>query len=428
MMDVQTQQQLAQIDELLRLGYAQQAKPLLKRLLKTQPKLVDGLYRMVKAQRMLKEWPEAIATGRKLYSMAPGEVNHAEELALALTLSNEGRHVIAAMDIKREILRDHAHYPNAAGIAANIATLALRSDEPQRVYHDVRHFFEAVDVQGPERLRLSASIAVAAYILGDDAVADAYTALATGLRHLAYDADDRMLAGDYPFLYMYASFIRLLLDYRLAHAEYFAAADVTVGLHAIGESHCLSTAHLKLANGARVQSHLLMGVKAYAFTQPYGEAYQFHLRRMFQALPKAEPVVVIFGEIDCRPGEGIMAQWMKTPGYDMEREVATLTEEYVRFVKKAQLRRLAPTYIYGVPAASPKAKRHLPAERCDDFARMLRLFNEGLAVQAQKQELPFIDIHYLTVGDDGWAKEGMHIDEVHVKPEIVARAFARFIK
>lgn len=401
-----------------------EARKVLKQFTKRHAKHADGWFMLGQLERALQHWSEAIDALQKAITLQPQTLAVREFLAMTRLFSNDGRQAILAIEEFAVLLAAAADSPQAPVFAANLLTLALRADMPDVVLKSVGPFIAGRVVEGPEQQRLTAGLAIASFLRDQREACAAYAAQAIALRHFAQDAEGKALPGDYPFYHIYATFIAALIAFRTAQPALYEG-NVSGVLHAVGESHSLTPSQLVI-NGRRVQSHLLMGAKAFMLASDKGESWQYQFKRIIQGLPKDEPVVVMFGEIDCRADEGIMAQWAQRPDYAMETEVAALVAAYVKFVKLAQLKRLAPTAIYGVPAPHKAALGDLPAGRTgEDLTRLIRHFNACLAQEAAKQQLAFVDVHALTVGADGWAKEGVHIDNVHLTPVVVAQVLKR---
>lgn len=399
-----------------------EARKLLKQFTKRQSKHADGWFMLGQVERALQNWAEAIDALQNAAALEPNSWAVKEYLAMTRLFSNEGRQVILAIEDLASVLAAIPDAPGAAGVAANLQTLALRNDLHKAVIANIVPYFATHRIEGPERQRLAAGQAIAYFLTQQLDESANFTQQAMQLREFAYDADGKRLPGDYPFYHIYARFIADLIAFRAAHPELYEG-PVQGAIHAIGESHSLTPSQLVI-NGQRVQSHLMMGCKAYMLANEQGESWQYHFKRIVQGLPKNEAVIAIFGEIDCRPGEGIMSQWAARADYAMEQEVSTLVAAYVKFVKLAQLKRLAPTYVCGVPAPHAAALADIPAGKTgEDLIRLIRQFNECLAAEADRQGLPFIDIYAATVGSDGWAHDGVHIDDVHLTPAVVAKAF-----
>lgn len=398
-----------------------EARQVLKQFTKQQSKNADGWFLLGQLERTEKHYDAAIAALRKAQALNPQALVVTEYLAMTQLFSNDGRAMLAAIDHFATVLKAAPESPSASAIAVNLQTLGLRCDAPQKLIDAVQPFYRAHAPHGAERLRLAAGLAMAHYVLGDVGQSKTYAEEVVALRAFAYDADNRALPGDYPYYYIYAQFILGLLAVRAATPGMYAG-QAHRQLHAIGESHCLTPAHLVI-HGHRVQPHLLMGAKAYYFGAEHGESWRFQVERILASVPKGDPVVVMFGEIDCRATEGIMQQWLRDESYDMEQEVAGLVARYVKFVKLAQLRRHGATYLYGVPAPARTEVMEngdLPAERHADFVRMIAHFNTCLAKEAEQQELPLLDVYAATRAEDGWARPGVHLDGIHLQPQLLA--------
>lgn len=417
------EQELQVALQLMQAQQLPQARQILKQFTKKNPKHIDGWFLFGQLERTLQNWPDAIAHLRKAQQLDPQALTVTEYLAMTQVFSNQGRAMIPAIENFAALLKAAPTSPSAVAIAVNLQTLCLRADEPVRLLTTLRPFYEQYAPQGAERLRLAAGLAMASYITGDIQSSEAFAREVVALRAFAYDGDDQPLPGDYPFYFIYVEFILGLIAARQQHASAYEG-PANKQLHTIGESHCLTPAHLILS-GHCVQAHLLMGAKAYYFGIEQGETWRYQIERIIGELPKTEPLVMMFGEIDCRANEGIMRQWLNDPAYPMESEVALLVQRYVKFIKIAQLRRAAPTYLYGVPAPAQSQVVTLAPARYDDFKHMVAHFNACLANEAAAQSLPFIDIYALTVGEDGWARAGVHLDGIHLIPEVVMTAIHR---
>lgn len=394
----------------------------LKKFVKRNPKQGEAWYLMAQVDREFGRWDDAIANMKQAVAAVPRNHIYRAYLAMARLFGNRGRDMALAIDDFAALLAAHPTNQEAPVWAANLLTLAMRAGLPERVVEAIKPWVETHPVAGVERLRLAAGTGIACFIAGDVAQAERHAGEALLARDLAYDSQGKALPGDYAFYHIYAQYVLILMEFRRKHAEFYEAESLGM-MHAIGESHCLGPSGMVL-QGRRVQSHLLMGCKAYYYTVPQGEPWKFHLTRVIQETPKQDPILVIFGEIDCRPDEGIMRQIIHRPDYNMQAEVAAQVAEYVKFVKIAQLRRAAPTYVCGVPASHPMRKELLAPHHYEAFLAVIAHFNACLKAECAKQELPFVDVYAATLGSDGWAKPGSHIDEVHLVPSVLATAFA----
>jgi hypothetical protein len=420
-MDGQAAQQFTLGQQLLQAGQAASALTVFSGLARVYPRYPELLLACALAERAQAHWPEAIGWMRRALALAPGEVRLLEQLAAMLLYSNVSRNLREAVGVYTSILKAE---PQHAAVATNLVTLALRHDMPREVIAAIAPLLERGVAAQETALHCAAACAVSAWLLGDLVASERYGAIALSHRAAAFDAQGKPRAHDCYFMFLYAQFIADLLAYRAAHPQYYEAAAHLPALHIIGESHSLTPAHAVWqidGRPRRVESHLIMGAKAYFLAQS-GSYWQESLADIIRQVPRDAAIVTCFGEIDCRPREGIMEQWRRDPVYPMGQAIDALCDGYVAQVARAQRKRKAPTYILGVPAPSIAARCDLAAGEEEPFTRMIQQFNDSLARAAGTQKLGFIDLYAATLGENGWAREGVHLDPVHLKPEVVLSA------
>lgn len=419
MVDDTVNMQLVAAGQMLQQGQVAEARALLKRLNNTYPNHPDILLNYAITERLAKNWPEAIALLRQALALVPGNIHILEHLAMVLMLTNRGPETVQAIVKYGEILQQ---VPQHYAVAMNLLLMALRMDRPQAVLDAIPPLLVMPGLSPETQLHYAGASALASYLTGDVEACARYVAAALAAP---------VPAGHDPyFLRIYNEFLRDLLAYRAEHAALYAAAEASTKMHVIGESHCLTAAYLCVQQGdkkAILVPHLIMGAKAYAFTVEGDSVWKYTLSEIIRSAPKEAILLVGFGELDCRAREGIMEQYRRNPDYAFETEIAALCAAYVKFVKIAQLRRAAPTYIVGVPAPSRVVADDLQPGEAPLFLEVFRLFNAALAVEAGRQELGFIDLYAATADVDGWAKPDVHLDHVHLKPAIVAAAFMPYL-
>jgi hypothetical protein len=71
--------------------------------------------------------------------------------------------------------------------------------------------------------------------------------------------------------------------------------------------------------------------------------------RISNSLASGEMVVVMFGEIDCRPNEGILMHHKK-PGKELAKDICELVQSYVEYVTNV----FSPRGIIPFSVASPR--------------------------------------------------------------------------
>jgi len=169
-MDDQAQETArAMAEQMLHLGEWQEARVLLKRLHKAQPRHTDTLLQLALAERFLKQWDEAIALLKKRWRSRRKTRLYREQLAMVLMFSNTGRNHREAIEQFAALL---AQQPHEGPIASNLITLALRQDRPQAVLQAIAPLL-ALPLSDVARLHYASACAIAAYLLHDPAAAQA---------------------------------------------------------------------------------------------------------------------------------------------------------------------------------------------------------------------------------------------------------------
>lgn len=406
---------LLTVQQLLQQGQVEPARAILKKLHEAYPQNPDILLNYAIAARLAKDWPEAIALLKKGMALVPGNPVFVEHLAMVLMLTNRGPETLESIGYYTQLLQQN---PQHYAVAMNLLLLALRMDQPQAILAAIPPLLSLPGLNAEAQLHYAGACAIASYLVGDSEACARYVPLALAAA---------VPPGHDPyFLRIYNEFLRDLLAYRTQHPALYAAAEDAETLHVIGESHCLTAAHLVVPHSgksARVRSHLIMGAKAYAFTLPGESVWKYTLEQAIRQAPAAATLIVGFGELDCRAREGIMEQYRRHPGYDVAAEIAALCATYVAFVKTAQSARAGRCYIVGVPAPNRVVAADLQAGEEPLFLEVFRQFNAALAGEAARHELGFIDLYAATAGADGWAKPDVHLDQVHLTPALVAARF-----
>ena len=113
----------------------------------------------------------------------------------------------------------------------------------------------------------------------------------------------------------YYVLLKKLTEYRADHPQKYELSKNIPTLFALGESHCLPPAHTSVSlNGTqyRVEPRIIIGCRAWHLENTHTNIYKIQFERISNSLASGEMVVVMFGEIDCRPNEGILMHHKKT--------------------------------------------------------------------------------------------------------------------
>ncbi len=178
----------------------------------------------------------------------------------------------------------------------------------------------------------------------------------------------------------------------------------------IGDSHVFSYAGLEF-HGKRIAPQLIVGAKAFHIFSPrpkYLEALKSHMAR----LPDGSRLICSFGEIDCRSDEGIMSYHRKS-GRPLQDIVTEQVASYVSTMNRLAAPKNLELVFVNIPA---------PHSGTGDRREVVKLFNEHLCRHTNS----IIDAYAVSAGSDGYAVEGRHIDDIHLKPDTANTALAQY--
>lgn len=197
----------------------------------------------------------------------------------------------------------------------------------------------------------------------------------------------------------------------------------------VGESHCLTWHGLEIAllgKKGTAMSNWIPGVKAFhvkSTKETRMKTLLGHHVSQLKAKCGQDLLGVIFtiGEIDCRIDEGIMNAIAKQPvDQDTQDDLIRKTVfDYVQVIHDlGRQHEIGTIYVCGVPAPN---KDHLQKKSSEesilkDLCSVIAKFNNYLRTDTLKYGLYFIDLHTLTLGEEGYAKAGSHLDGVHLNP------------
>ena len=192
-------------------------------------------------------------------------------------------------------------------------------------------------------------------------------------------------------------------------------------IYHIGESHCLSYANtimLKNKNPYYVLPKITFGAKAYHFSNQIENIFKSITRFNLKTIPRGAPVLISFGEIDCRINEGFIKASEKN-GRKISELVDETVEGYVSWFLNENIANQHSQYFFNVPAPA-----YFP-EFSEDFnnkkAEVVSQFNATLSKKLQNLDAMMIDVYEYTRNDKGFSNGQYHCDGVHLDARIIAK-------
>lgn len=201
--------------------------------------------------------------------------------------------------------------------------------------------------------------------------------------------------------------------------SFYAAQDACAVLNVVGESHCLSPAHMIFNwQGERVKaiSRFVMGVKMHHLAQPSPNRFKACVIAHLETLQANSHLLLTIGEIDCRPDEGLWPAAAKS-GKPLMEMVQNTVDGYLAWLGEHLARhRFSSITLQGIPAPGYSlVGKNDPGDK-EGFLNMVREVNVQLKIGALAYGWNFLDVYSTTVNDEGAGNGTWHLDGWHLKP------------
>lgn len=195
----------------------------------------------------------------------------------------------------------------------------------------------------------------------------------------------------------------------------------------LGDSHVLSWSNQIVELNClkySLESELIMGAKAFHVSSTTKNQYKWRIQHILGNFSKSSPLVLSFGEIDCRLDEGILP-YARISGELLDDLVQRQVSNYVQSILKLT-RYFECVWLTGVPAPNMTFLRdNYHDYKQDDFLDLIKvisLWNVFLSYECSIANLGFIDLYDLSVSSDGMSNQNWHCDGVHLLPEAIVMA------
>ena len=240
----------------------------------------------------------------------------------------------------------------------------------------------------------------------------------------AIQATKREMVNSDPKLGAYIGYLESLISTQeKSSATINPSADEV--LYVIGESHALSPHNVQVVYKGQLKtcrSAWILGCKQWHLGNNQKNMYKRKFKAEMERIPPKSTILLTIGEIDCRPNEGILHAWKKSPGNSLDELTQATVTGYVRYVAVIAAQYEHQIIIGGVPST------HIPLNTLtDETARQLvgliQIFNAMLKEQALALGMDFLDVCEFTDQGDGTASGQWHIDDFHLTPAAMVEAF-----
>ena len=223
--------------------------------------------------------------------------------------------------------------------------------------------------------------------------------------------------NDQLFCTAYYNFLGKLLENGCDKVQ---ASGTENKVYHLGESHCLSYAHQKIKIKGidyKIAPKITFGGKAFHFSRIKDDAFNAITKANFDGIPNNSKVFVSFGEIDCRPNEGFITAAQKLNKRKGEL-ITNVVKGYFNWFARQNEAKKNVLYFFNVPA--PVYDDKLDSELNLEVARTVIKFNAAMNENVGEYNFGLIDVHKLTVADNGFSNGNFHIDQRHLGPNAIS--------
>lgn len=378
-----------------------------KKALLLKPDYAEAHNNMGNALRDQVKLEEAIVAFNKALSLKPDFVAAYNNLGAAL--ENQG-HLEKAIAALNEALRLKPDYSEAK---ENLSSLRNQLLGTPLVNERLIEELNTNDCDLPKSPKFQIHQAIYALLSANSS---------SVLKHLEnYDRCDPALfteltRRDQIFCLAYRNFLYNLVKSQLLMEP--ASVNDRPLFH-LGESHCLSYAHqkIKIQNlYYKIIPKITFGGKAFHFSREKKDVYKEITKANFNSLPDGSKVLVSFGEIDCRPDEGLITAAKKLNKHTNEL-ITQVVKGYFTWFARQNKRKNHHLFFFTVPA--PIYDKKLSPEINSEVAATVIKFNNAMKENATKSNFDLIDVHKLTVADNAFSNSKLHIDKRHLGPSAI---------
>ena len=196
-------------------------------------------------------------------------------------------------------------------------------------------------------------------------------------------------------------------------------------LYVIGESHCLTSHHLRIHHlgiNFFCKASLIKGCKQWHLGNDYRNPFKNQFESIFLSLPKYSYVLLAIGEIDCRLSGGIIAHNNKFPNKSIKEIILTTVENYLEYIINSNSDCQHKVIIQGVPCPNIDISNHSQND-IKQLIEVINIFNYELKKLSKEKGFGFLDLYKFTDKGEGLSNSVWHVDDYHLSPEGMQEAW-----
>lgn len=380
------------------------------------PDLIEAQHNLAALYHQSGDREAAAETYQQILARQP---DNAEVLCHLATVTMEGGRLEEAVEL---FTRAHQLQPERGQFYLGRLICRLYLSATEQWPEQLSEVPPSLQLTAVEKAQLHIFRGIAHWATGDSGKrAEALEAYQV-LREEAEQTGDVALRKNIENNHAYFQYLSRLQAFEAGHPR-TASKEAAGSLALIGDSHTLSPAGRKVvfeANHYTVTPLLVMGGKAWHLAQEGMNEYKASVRVHFSNQSAGAAVLVSFGEIDCRPHEGILP-YARKYGKPVEDVVTKTVNGYVDFIHEQASQYGLRAILSNVPAPNADLKR-VDDKTQNQLIELVRRFNAQLQEKAEACGMEILDLYAMTAGENGWSNGTCHLDEYHLQPNVLGLA------
>lgn len=193
----------------------------------------------------------------------------------------------------------------------------------------------------------------------------------------------------------------------------------------IGDSHTLSShmLNIKISNKNYLcEAFLIKGCKQWHLGSNINNRYKLKFKKVLGNLPESSEILISCGEIDCRLDSWICNQLKCSSREEIKNHIIILIKNFVSYLKKVNKIKSHRITLQGIPCPNINFNNYSQAN-VENLKYVIKTYNSELKRASKYNNFGYLDLYKLTNRGDGISNNHWHIDNFHLSPTAMLKAW-----
>ena len=391
------------------LGKLKEAEESFRKVISLDSKFADAYTNLGNTLTELNKLKEAEIEYKKSLSINP---NSAEtHNSLGITLQESGKLKKAADSFKKAIDLK----PNLTSAILNLSIVHDFMNNLDEAIIQLKNIVKINSVKDP--LKAKVNLAIFNFLKNDFLISKKYL--------MASSKIEEMIDNEFLSYKIYWRYLLNLLNWHDNKPVNKIDCLTNKKLYVIGESHSLVSHQLKVKISEDYficHSLLIQGCKQWDLGSPKINKFKIKFKKLFSSIPKFSTVLISIGEIDCRLDSGIINFKKKNPKKNINEIILNVVKSYLNYISKSNLNMKHKVVIQGVPCPNIEIE-NIEDREIKMLVKVIKKFNIVLREKSYELGFTFLDLYKLTDRGDGFSNKIWNLDQYHLSPKAMLKAW-----